>query len=148
MHSLILRNTLSTCDMGEKESNTFFRVRLRPNFKLSDHLYTLPWCHCNPRRKNFVADLYRLVVMTLTFPWWASRVEVMLSEMRFITGPSWIWSFLLLPVLAIPSLNNTMRTADQTSPKHSAGRFRHICPEEKEALVEFQVRLSQFCWEK
>lgn len=44
------------CDMGEKEINTFFRARLRLNFKLSNHLYTLPWCLYSPRRKDFAAD--------------------------------------------------------------------------------------------
>lgn len=66
MHSLILRNTLSMCDMGEKEISTFFRIRLRPIFKLSNHLYTLPWCLYSPRREEFAVDLYRVVLMTLT----------------------------------------------------------------------------------
>lgn len=46
--------------------NTRFGVRLRPNFKLSNDLYTLPWCLYSPRRKDFAADLYRVVLMTLT----------------------------------------------------------------------------------
>lgn len=83
MHSLILRNTLCMCDTGEKEINTFFRVRLRPNFKLSNHLYTLPWCLYRPRRKDFAADLDRLVLMTLT-----PMLSFIGCEVRFVTGPS------------------------------------------------------------
>lgn len=53
----MLRNILSMYDMGEKKINTFFQVRLKPNFKLRNHLYTLPWCLYSPRRNDFAADL-------------------------------------------------------------------------------------------
>lgn len=44
----------------------FFRVSIRPNVKPNNHFCTLPWCLYSPRKKDFAAELHRLVLMTLT----------------------------------------------------------------------------------
>ena len=128
------------CDMGEKEINTFFRVRLRPNFKLSNHLYALPWCLYSPRRKDFAADLYKLVLMTLT-----PMLSFTGGSDAGMRGEIYYWSQLNLelPVAACPSCALTKQLNEDSRSNiplniHQ-GRLRHICPEEKEALVEFKV---------
>lgn len=49
-----------------RKSLQFFQVSVRSNIKLSDHFCTLSWRLYSPRKKDFAADLYRLVLMTLT----------------------------------------------------------------------------------
>lgn len=139
-HTLILSNSLSMCEMGERKISPFFSIRLRPNLKLSNHLYSPPCWLCSARRKDFAADIYRLVL-------------TILSPMLSFTGGSdagtWgeicSWSQLTLefPIAACPccalakQLNKD--SGSNISLNIHQGRFRHICPEEKEALVEFKV---------
>lgn len=107
---------------------------------LSNHFCTLPWCVYSPRKKNFAADLQRLVLLTLRLSFTGVSGAGMGAEIY-----DWSQLNLELPVTACPRCALTTELNEDSGSNiplniHQ-GRHRHICPEEKEALVEFKVLL-------